>query len=132
MNAKPRIKSTFRFTLQLIGELVTGILFGSIGACIGYNVYTGNLFNFGRIPGLVTGFLVGYPIGIFIGIYLFGKILRIKGTMLESFMGIGTAVVLFLFFADPLGLTNRPYLLFASFLALFPLLGTMGYYYKLK
>ncbi|MDD5086924.1 MAG: hypothetical protein PHV16_04175, partial [Candidatus Nanoarchaeia archaeon] len=64
--------------------------------------------------------------------YFFGKILKIEGTLLESFMGLGAAAILFLFFAEPLKLSSRPYLLFVAFIALFPILGTMGYYYKLK
>jgi hypothetical protein len=132
MNAKPRLKSAFNVTLQLAGEILMGLVFGAIGAYIGYNIYKGDLFDLGKMPGLITGFLVCYPIGVFLGIYSFGRVLKIEGTMLESFMGIGGATVLFLFFAEPLGFANRPHLLFASFLALFPLFGTMGYYYKLK
>jgi len=132
MKAKRKLKGPFKVTFHIIGEIIAGFVFAIIGAYIGYSTYSGDLFGMGKLVGSLVGFFVGYPIGVFLGIYFFGKILKIEGTLLESFMGISAAVVLFLFFAEPLKLSSKPYILFSTFIALFPLLGTMGYNYKLK
>jgi MFS family permease len=119
------MKKSIRIILQVLSGIAGGILFAVGGALLAVSLANGGN-GFADLALGILGMLLGYPIGVFIGTVVSGRLLKLKGSVLFSIIGIIAAFIIFLLLGA-LGINVNPDLFLSAFFVLFPIGAVVGY-----